>query len=169
MELYRQKFFFPEKVVVVDGITRTGKSMLGPILGSFEGVEIERIEPILEKIAQMYHFKKITKDAAIALLRIEIQMMLYDSMISRKINFRWWDHTSIFKNVNTLQYIRRMFMPEGDVVVRRIKQEKPVFQVQQHDVLGISDIYFESFGERLRILEMIRHPVDLVHDQFIRG
>lgn len=169
IDLFRQDFFFPHKVVLVDGITRTGKSMLGPILSSFRGVEIERMEMILERIVQLYHFGKITKDAAVSLLKIEVQMKLYESMISRNTNFRPSDHSGVFKNTRKLEYLKRFFLPEGESVLERIRKEKPIFQVQQHDVLGMSKVYFDTFGGRLRILEMIRHPVDLIYDQYTRG
>jgi len=166
--LFREKFY-EQPVVLVDGITRTGKSMLGPILTSFEGVELERMEIILERIPQLFMMGKISEDAAISLLRIEVQMKLYESMISRNINFRFGDHSSVFSQAKKLEYIKRAFRKEGDEVVERIKKEKPLFQVQQHDVLGISEIYFKSFGKSLRIIEMIRHPIDVVYSQFKRG
>ena len=50
-ELYRQ-LYYTQPIVLVDGITRTGKSMLGPILTSFQRVELERMEMILELIPQ---------------------------------------------------------------------------------------------------------------------
>ncbi len=167
--LYRQKFFHPEKVILVDGITRTGKSMLGPIMTSFQGVEIERMEMILERICQLYYFNKLKEDAAIALLRLEIHMKTYESMISRNTNFRFTDHSGVWRNVKTLRYLKRLFMKEGDLVLDKIKKEKPIFQVQQHDVLGMSKIYFKAWGDRLRILEMIRNPIDLIEDQYRRG
>jgi len=127
------------------------------------------MEMILERIPQLFMMGKISEDAAVSLLRIEIQMKLYESMISRNINFRLGDHSSVFSQVKKLQYLKRAFRKEGDEVVDRIKKEKPIFQVQQHDVLGISEIYFKAFGDSLRIVEMIRHPIDVVYSQFKRG
>ncbi len=167
-ELHRL-LYYTQPVVLVDGITRTGKSMLGPILTSFQGVELERMEMILERIPQLYTLGKIKKDAAVAFLRLEIQMKLYESMISRNINFRKGDHSSVFSQVNPLRYLKRLIKKEGDSVVQQILEEKPIFQVQQHDVLGMSEIYFEALGDSLRILEMIRHPIDVIHSQYKRG
>lgn len=156
-------------VVLIDGHSRTGKSMLGPILSSFEGVEIERIEPILEIIPQLATFGKLERDAAVALLRQELDMKLYDSTISRMTNFRIGDHTGVLNNAFPLRYFRRLWTTEGAPAVERILRDKPVFQVQTHDTLGHSGLYFDAIGGDLRILEIVRHPVDVVTSFFKRG
>lgn len=157
------------EVVLIDGPPRAGKSMLGPVLGSFERVEIERMEPFFDSLPVLYNFNKITKDAAVTLIRREIDVRLYDSMISRMINFRFKDRTSPFYTKNVFKYIKRMFLKDGDSVLERIKKEKPVFQVMTHDMLQILDLYLEAFGDGLRVIEMVRHPVDLVYSNHNRG
>ena len=158
-----------QELVLVDGLPRTGKSMLGPILSSFNRVEIERMEPILESIPLLYSFNKISKDAAVALLIREIDMKLHDSMISRNTNFRVGDHTGVFNNLNFIKYFKRLFSKEGDIVLERIKRERPIFQVQTHDMLQRIDLYLEAFGTGLSVIEMVRHPVDLVYSLDTRG
>ena len=158
-----------EEVVLVDGPARSGKSMLGPILSSFARVEIERMEPFFDSFPLLYSFKKITKDAAISLLRREVDVRLYDSMVSRMINFRIRDRTSVFNSPNSFRYIKRMFLKDGDIVLDRIKKEKPIFQVMTHDNLQNLDLFLEAFGDGLRVIEMVRHPVDLVYSMNNRG
>jgi len=167
-EFYRQQFY-TNKIILVDGIARTGKSMLGPILSSFENIEIERIEPIFDIIPLLEHFGQINKGSAIALLRLEMDNKLYDTMISRNTNFRYGDHTSAFRSSKFSVYLRRMFMDEGDEVVQRIRKEGIVFQTQTHDILGHCNLYFEAFKDRLYIIEVIRHPIDVVYSLFQRG
>jgi len=151
-----------KEVILVDGTPRSGKSLLGQIISSFRRVEIERVEPFLEALPILYTFKKLSKDAAVALLCREIDMKLYDSMISRNVNFRFSDRTGVFNDANTTKYIKRLFKKEGENVLDRIEKEKPMFQLQTHDMLQKSDLFFDAFGDGLRIIEMVRHPVDLV-------
>ena len=151
-----------KKLILIDGFLRSGKSMVGPILGSFAGVEIIRSEPILESLPLFYHFDKISRDAAIALLRQELDMKLYNSMISRNTNFRFNDITGVFRNVNSFRYFKRLFFKDGNIVLERIRTERSIFQVEVHDMLQFIDLYFEALGEGLRFIEMVRHPVDLV-------
>lgn len=158
-----------KELILVDGAPRSGKSMIGPILATFDRVEIERMEPILDSLPMIYDFNKIEKDAAVVLLCREIDNKLYDSMISRNVNFRFSDRTGVINNVSFLKYFKRLFCKDGDIVLERIKREKPIFQVQTHDMLQIIDLFFDAFQEGLRVIEMVRHPVDLVEAMYSRG
>ncbi len=158
-----------KEIVLVDGPPRAGKSMLGFLIGSFDRVEIERIEAIIESIPLFYNLKKLEKDAAIALLRREIDIKVYDSMISRNVNFRTKDRTGVFYYANFTKYLKRLLLEDGDSVVKRINNERPIFQCMTHDMLHKIDLFYDAFGDGLRVLEMVRHPVDLVHSMFSRG
>ena len=156
-------------IVYVDGITRAGKSMMGPILASFHRVEIERLEYIIENIGTLYRMGKMTRDAAVALLRIEVDLHLYNGTIGRNTNFRFTDHSSVWRNPNRLRYFGRLAAKEGEAALERIRQEGPVFQNQTHDELAGFELSYEAFGEDLRIVEMVRHPVDLMDSWIRRG
>jgi hypothetical protein len=157
------------KILLIDGAPRSGKSLLGQIISSFERVEIERMEPFIESLPVLYSFNKLSKDAAVTLLRGEVDMKLYDSMISRNINFRFSDRTAVFNGVNTIEYFKRLFKNDGNNVLHRIKKERPIFQMQTHDILQKSDLFFDAFGDSLRIVEMVRHPLDLITSMYLKG
>ena len=146
-----------DTVVFVDGIVRTGKGMLGPILSSFERVEIERYEEIIEYVGVLYRMGKIERDAAIVLLKTQTDTHLFYSMIGRNTNFRFSDHSSVWRNPTPLRYFRRLVARDGDAVVQRVNRERPIYQNQTHDQLANFGLYYEALGDRLRIVEMIRH------------
>jgi hypothetical protein len=158
-----------DKVVLIDGLGRSGKSILSPIIASFENVEIERIEPILERIPVLVSMGKISKDAAIQMLQMEVDMKLYESMIGRNTNFRFKDHSSVFNNPFKLEYIRRLFGKDGNVIVEKILKTKPVFQLVLHDTLRNIDIYYEAFKRNLYVIEIVRDPIDLIYSWYMRG
>jgi len=154
-------------IVFVDGITRTGKSMMGPILASFERMEIERMEEIFEHIGGLDRMNKISRDASVALLKTVIDAHLYNGMIGRNTNFRFSDHSSVWRNPNRLRHFKRIFAPDGAKAVQRIILERPIYQNQTHDQLANFKLFHEAFSDRFRVLEMIRHPVDVV-DSWMR-
>lgn len=156
-------------VVFVDGITRAGKSMMSPILASFDRVEIERLEFITEYLGALYLMGKITRDAAVALLRTESDYHLYNSLIGRNTNFRFGDHSSVWRNPNRWRYFKRLFARDGAPVVETVLRDRPIFQNVTHDQLANFGVLHEAFGEDLRILELVRHPVDLVDSWLRRG
>jgi len=158
-----------EKIVLVDGLSRTGKSMLGPIFASFEQVEIERVEAIFEYIPFLDSIRKIERDAAVELLLLEADTKLYESRIGRNTNFRIADHSGVFNNPFKWEYFKRLFQKGTTAVVNDVRKNKTIFQVQTHDVLGIIDPYFDAFDNKIYILEMVRDPIDLIYSWFQRG
>lgn len=156
-------------VVLVDGISRSGKSLLCPILASFERVEIERAEEILEYIGDLYAMGKIERDAAVTLLRLETDMHLYNAMIGRNTNFRFGDHSSVWSTPNPLRYLTRLLASDGQAVVQRIATERPIYQDHTHDQLTNFALFDDACWGRLRMIEMIRHPVELVDSWMRRG
>lgn len=156
-------------VVFVDGITRSGKSLLGPILSSFKRVEIERLEWSIEYVGSLHKLGKLSHDAAVVMLRTVTDLYLYNSMIGRDTNFRFSDHSGVWNSSNRLSYFRRLFLSEGKVALERDPKGAPIFQNQTHDQLANIDLHLAAFGPRLRVVEVIRHPVDLVDSWMRRG
>ena len=68
IEFYRPKNLL-SNFVLVNGTARCGKSMISPIIASFENVEIERMEGIFDFISVSYYFGKIERNCAISMLR----------------------------------------------------------------------------------------------------
>lgn len=151
-----------EKIIFVDGVSGNGKSMLGPILGSFKNVEKIRFEHVYEYLCILNHFKKIDTDAAVTLMRMFADLAIYNSMISREVNLRIFDDSGLLNNPHPLRYIARLFYKDGDEVLCRIKNNSPILQLMTHQVLPAIELAFEAYGKRLRIIEMIRHPLYLI-------
>jgi hypothetical protein len=143
--------------------------MMGPILASFDRVEIERLEEITDYLGVLYSMGKITRDAAVALFRMESDMHLYSSLIGRNTNFRFGDHSSVWRNPGRWRYFKRLFAKEGAPVVQTVLRERPIFQNVTHEQLANFGILHEAFGADLRIVEMVRHPVDLIDSWLRRG
>lgn len=146
-------------VLFLDGITGSGKSMLSPIVASLARVEKQRLEHIYEHICATHYLKRMEADAATSILRIYADLALYNQMISREVNMRPSDDSGIFNNPNPARYVARLSMPDGDDVLRRITDERPILQIISHQSMPFLPNMLDAFGERLRFVEMVRHPV----------
>jgi hypothetical protein len=155
-----------EKILFIDGIWGTGKSILGPVLAGFKGVEKQRLEHIYEYICTLYFFKKIELDAAVTMLRLYADIALFNSSISREVNLRMSDDSGLLNNPNQWEYIKRLFYKDGDVVLSRIKKSKPILQIMSHLIFPILDPALKAYGDRLLVIEMVRHPLYLAEHWF---
>lgn len=151
-----------ESIIFVDGISGSGKSVLFPILSSFENVEKIRIEHIYEYLSILHGMKKIDVDAAISLMRIYADLALYNQMISREVNLRINDDSGLLNNPHLLEYVSRLFYKDGEDVMRRIKKNSPILNIMTHQILPNIDLAFHSFEERLKVIVMVRHPLYMI-------
>ena len=157
------------RLLLVDGVARCGKSLLCPILASLKDVEIERMEVSYEYIAELYYMRKIEHDAAVSLIRQFSDEFIYNSLLSRNINFRWQDHSSVFRNPNWMRYVRRLFAKEGPEIVKQINENNPILQTQSHDQMGYVDLYFDAYPSEFQMIEIIRNPIDQIDTWWRRG
>ncbi|MCF6216963.1 MAG: hypothetical protein L3J58_12435 [Emcibacter sp.] len=157
------------KLLLVDGVGRSGKVMLAEIMTCFETVEKQDYHEFLEYIPLAYKYGKIEKDIAIAILKTQIDTELYNGMIGRRINARATDYTSIYKYHSPEIYLKRASMEDGPVIADRVAYEKPVYMAWCHDMVQKSDIVFEAFGDKLCILYMNRRPIDIIYEWSVKN
>lgn len=146
-------------VVVTNGLPGCGKTMLAPIVSSLDRVELMRFNFHLEHVCALRYLKGIQEDAAIALIRLQTDLDLYNSLMSRETNFRFSDVSSVWKTTARWRYFKRLIMPGDEAVIPRIEKENPILHIVTHMLLGISKPLFQALGDRVRIVEVVRHPL----------
>lgn len=151
-----------QQIIVLDGLTGTGKTMFSPLLSSFERVQNARFEYMFEYLCISAQYQKLSSDAATSLLNMLADIKYYDGMISREVNFRPKDLSSVFNGSKSVRYLRQLFMVDGKSVEARIAAESPALLLVTHQLLGCMQPALDAFGERLKIIEMVRHPLYLL-------
>ena len=159
---YSRDIFLNDQIVILDGLTGTGKTMFTPLISSFKRVQNARFEYMFEYLCISSKHKKITEDAYKSLLNLLSDIKLYDGLISREVNFRPSDLSSVFKSSKSLKYLKQLFLSDGANVEDRILLEKPILFLVTHQLLSCMDPAIKSFGKRLKIIQMVRHPAYLV-------
>jgi len=158
-----------KEIVFADGIGSSGKGMLSQILASFKRVEKQRNDMMFDTIPRFHALGKISDDAAIVAMQTEADQQLYHMMMSRDVNFRLGDSTSVLSNPFPLKYFKRAFGPEGDSIVKNIKKENPILNEAPHDALKNAELFFNTFGNELKIIYILRNPIEVIHDWERRG
>ena len=98
-----------EQIVLVDGQPACGKGALDPAIASMKRVEILNFSPQIENICGLSYLNKLDDNSAKTILRLEVDLVLYETMMSRNTNFRISDQSSVFNNINLFKYIKRLF------------------------------------------------------------
>ena len=157
--------YLANEIVIVDGLPGCGKTMLSPILSSFDRVELISYAFEVEWICRLNYLKKIDKDAANFMVHNLIDHKIYQTMMGREVNFRYSDISSVFNYHNPIKYFKRIFQKGDMVIPSRIKKERPILNLTTHDLLSMIDPLVDVFGKNLFIVEVIRHPLFMVIQQ----
>ena len=147
------------KVLFVDGQAGCGKTMFTPIISSFNRLEIFNYSSEIENICALNFLKKISYDAALSMIKIQLDLFLYETMMSRRANFRPTDVSSVFKNPNYMKYLDRLMSKGDELVPEKIKKEKPILHFASHNLLAFSNPIFDSSKNKVFFIEIVRHPL----------
>lgn len=151
-----------KEIVILDGLTGTGKTMFSPLLASFEGMQNPRFEYIFEYLSIAELFGKLDSDAASALANLLVDQKYYDGAISRDVNFRPSDLSGVLANGNLFKYIRQLFMQDGESAHLRLSSSNQSLLLVTHQLIKCARFIEGAFSGRVKIVEMVRHPLYLL-------
>ena len=155
-------------IVFVDGVTRTGKSMLNLLIASLDRVSHPQFIEPLEQLMPMYKTGHVDLNAISSFMRLHLNERIYNYQLSRNLNFRLDDLTSIHNSSNSKEFIRNLSKTDGDDVVKNLGLSDVIYQFQTHDILTHYDTYLK-LGLNTKLIEIIRNPIDTIHSWFKRG
>jgi len=156
------------RLVVVDGLTRSGKMLTAKLVSNFHRMEYFQAFDPVDHIPILWRFGKLDDHTARAFLRMELDSAIYYRALGRNLNLRRADSSSLHLALNHDEYQRRANDPGNDGVMENFNRERrcPVFFT--HEMLPNVDLFFSIYDD-LRVVEPVRHPVDLAHSWFRRG
>ena len=154
-----------QQLVLVDGQPCSGKAVVDTAVASMERVELLQFSDQIEYSCALKSLGKITRDVAETMIKLEADTVLYETMMSRNVNFRLSDQSSVFKDPNFWVYIKRLFAKGDKLIPERIRLERPILHFMTHSMLGFSEPIFNSFGDKVVIIDIVRHPMSMLVQQ----
>ena len=110
-----------DKIIFVDGLPGNGKTLFSQILPSFEKVEKLSYTEELEHVCALYFLGEISINTAAVLIKNFADSRLYNLMMSRTINFRPSDLSSVFNYPDPKKYIMRLYNAGNETIPDLIK------------------------------------------------
>ena len=150
-----------KKIILITGMTRSGKSLLSPIISSLKNSEQFFFNTIVENVLQMHYMKKINFNVADHLIKKAINECIYDKILGRNLNTKKDDFTSINLYKNKKIYMKRISLPKSKNLENSIELEKNTFPILFHS--GFLNLpLIENSLNKPGIINISRHPVDLI-------
>ena len=156
-----------DRVVFVDGIPGCGKTMMSPIVTALERMELLQYSYPVEYMCILRYLRKIDDPTANTMVRMLTDLQLYNIAQSRETNFRYDDLSGVWSNPQPWRYFKRLFQPGDQVALDRIRVERPILNLVTHFILTVGVPLFEALGDRLRVVEVVRHPLYMLKQQFM--
>lgn len=157
--------YLAERVVFIDGLGGCGKTLFSPIVSALPRVELMTYAYEIEHICSLYFLGKITHDATCAMIRMLTDLQLYNTMMSREVNFRPRDLSSAWRDAHPWRYFKRLFEAGDEAVQERIVQDRPILQLTTHEVCIMREPIFSALGSRVVFIEIVRHPLYMLIQQ----
>jgi hypothetical protein len=153
-----RKNTYSNHVILLDGISGTGKTMLMHIIDDLPGVIPPRFNYQLEHLCIAIYEEKLEASAGLEILQLLLDQNYYDSSISREINLRPSDLSSILKSSKRNKYLRRLLLPDGQEGERRLTHESEKQFYVVHQLMNAS-LVLDAIPNKVfsRIL-CVRHP-----------
>jgi hypothetical protein len=149
---------FPGEIVLLDGLTGTGKTMLMRIIDSYESVSPPRFDYQFEQICIGISELKIERRAGIQLLQLLVDQRQFDLTLSRELNFRPSDLSSILKSSKRNQYLGRLFNSDSEKSAEILRHGKEKLFLVVHQLLETSTVLDELPNKSLKRVLATRHP-----------
>jgi len=156
---YSKDIQLSSELLIIDGLWGVGKTAVTELVSVFDSMESWKIDWTFDYLPRYYQSQSIDKDAAITLIRSLFDSLTYDICISRSVNFRYKDQTSIFRHPKKYQYLRRILERDGDEALKKIDKNRMIIPVLTHMSTSENDFFHMAFGERCKIINCIRHPI----------
>jgi hypothetical protein len=157
-------------IVLIDGFSKSGKSVIAPIFGYLDRSEQWQIDFMFEYLSALKHIDGISDESYKAMLCTSADMLLYNLRVGRYVNFRNTDNTSPYNDGLYERYLSRTKKKDGDIITNEINNINPILPIHLHFIFGHSDALYRGFGDRLKLwLIVFRDPAYLIDSWHEKG
>jgi hypothetical protein len=157
-----------KKLIFIDGLARTGKSLFSSIIPSLKNVEHIQFFLMLEHMVSAVHLKSLDINSAKAILRMNLNELAYNIQLSRGVNFRPDDQSGVPNYHDPNVYEKRLRRPDSTEVVEELRAGTRFIPFQTHQLMAtLTD--FNQLDLDYQMLELFRHPIDTAYSWWNRG
>ena len=157
-----------EKILFIDGISRSGKKLTCRVLSNFCDVDYFQYRSFIEKICYLHSLEAMAAGVAVPLLQAVVDEAVYCRAIGRDLNTRESDETSVLKAFDSEEYLHRSTLKDGKDAMDRFNASGRHAAIHLHHTMPTANLLFKAFPHA-KLAHVMRHPIDLAEDWLRRG
>lgn len=156
-------------LVIIDGLTRSGKFYLGKLISYIHGLEYFLNSSEMERSIQMYEVGMLKRPDALLTFPLMINESIYNMAIGRNLNMKHGDGSSVLNSFEKDLYINRQRkVKDGEFLVKELINQGRASVFLLHNSLKSLELFIE-IAPNLKIINIRRHPIDLAYSWIQRG
>ena len=157
-----------QKVVFIDGITRSGKSMVAPMFRSSKSFDPVIFSYDLEYVMAGLVSKELSVEFARNFFIKVINERIYDAKLGRNFNFRTNEISSLDKMLHFQSLKERLKHGDGDEVLERVRGHDIITPFFTHD-MALSYQDFVTLNLDIYIIEVLRDPFEITNSWILKN
>lgn len=157
-----------DHLLIVDGFSRSGKVLLSKLISHLSNVEFFQFCVPLDHVPILWKFGQMDTNTARSFLRISIDTMNYDRFAGRYLNTRFSDGSAVQHAADYPEIIKRIHDIDINANLAKAKEDGrwPLFMT--HELMPHAKLVLSIMPET-KMIEAVRHPIDLSHSWLQRG
>ena len=163
---------FNASYVFIDGMSRTGKAAVAPIVSSFKRVEHFKIKTIYDRVLSLYESGDLNEQGFRYLFESELITDVWSSMIGRDTNTNLHDISSVMSSPKCKEYIARKNRKDTsnifDKITQEINKKNLIFPYISDDFITIERTLRE-ISKKFKYIIILRNPIELIFTFFRSG
>jgi hypothetical protein len=159
---------FVKAPLILDGLSRAGKFLLGSVVASMTNVEYFQNPLLLETALYLTRLGKIDIETAKILVQTDIDFNSYNMAIGRGLNLREEDESSILNSVNPEKFLLRAKSENPKLLVEDFYRQNSLPLYISHEGICNLGILFSIYPS-LNMISAQRNPISLIISWFKKG
>lgn len=152
---------FADELLIIDGITRSGKFMLSHVVGAFEGVEFIQYPILLDNLPYLVRFGKLDFETCKILLQTDLDYAAYSMMIGRCLNTRRTDITSVYNSVESETLLARASRADEPAMVAEFLAARRLPLFFCHEGMCNMGVILGALP-KAKVIHVLRDPAAIV-------
>lgn len=165
--IYLPELWF-NQVVVVDGMARSGKSLVASALSSLKHMEPWQLPIYVDHVVKYLQLGEFSREGASTALRIGLNSHAFDYAVGRGLNRRATDGSSVTNYHDEKALIERESNDSYKDLLANFLAESSIPVFVTHEQICFANFWMEAVPH-LNYIEVVRHPVTTLLSWSRRG
>lgn len=171
IKIFKKKLLH-NNFVFIDGISKSGKIVISSIVSSLKNCENQTYQHRFNDYIKFANLKLLNDDLCIATILRDMQIQMIENRLSRHLNFRKHDFSSVDNSFNKKKYYQYLKIKDNDFeinkIIKDLKKDKALIPIVVDDFFTNCSRKLNFFFNFKKII-MLRNPIGIFYDHYIRN